>query len=286
MIVPARLLETCGTTTRGAEWLRQLPDIVGELANRWSLDVASPFDSDEVSCAWVAPVVRSDGTAAVLKVGMPHFEAAHEIEGLRFWNGNPTVRLLDSDDELNVMLLEACVPGTALRQAPEPEQDRIIASLLRRLWRMPPSPHPFRLLSDQLSLWADEALAHIDAWPDPGLVEAGLTLFRELPQSAQSVTLLATDLHAGNVLRAQREPWLVIDPKPFIGDPAYDATQHLLNCRDRLRDDVERTIRGLADLLEISHERVRLWTFARLAVASAHGAYAAADAALARGVAP
>ena len=43
-----------------------------------------------------------------------------------------------------------------------------------------------------------------------------------------------TDLHAGNVVRAEREPWLVIDPKPFVGDPAYDATQHLLNCRDEI----------------------------------------------------
>ncbi len=49
--------------------------------------------------------------------------------------------------------------------------------------------------------------------------------------------LLATDLHAGNVLRAEREPWLVIDPKPFVGDPTYDALQHMLNCDDRLRAD-------------------------------------------------
>ena len=49
--------------------------------------------------------------------------------------------------------------------------------------------------------------------------------------------LLATDLHAANVLRAEREPWLVIDPKPFIGDPAFDATQHLFNCRARLHAD-------------------------------------------------
>jgi streptomycin 6-kinase len=76
---------------------------------------------------------------------------------------------------------------------------------------------------------------------------------------------LATDLHAGNVLRAQREPWLVIDPKPFVGDPAYDATQHLFNCSARLRSDPEGTIRRLADLLEVDHERLRLWIFARAA---------------------
>jgi streptomycin 6-kinase len=75
--------------------------------------------------------------------------------------------------------------------------------------------------------------------------------------------LLATDLHAGNVLRAQREPWLVIDPKPFIGDRAYDATQHLFNCMERMLASPAATIRRFADLLEVDHERVRLWMFAR-----------------------
>lgn len=74
-----------------------------------------------------------------------------------------------------------------------------------------------------------------------------------------------TDLHAGNVLRAQREQWLVIDPKPFVGDPAYDATQHLLNCGARLRAHPQGVIRRVSDLLEVDHERVRLWTFARAA---------------------
>ncbi len=55
--------------------------------------------------------------------------------------------------------------------------------------------------------------------------------------------LLLTDLHAGNVLSAGREPWLVIDPKPYLGDPAYDPLQHLLNCPGRLQADPA----GLAD---------------------------------------
>jgi streptomycin 6-kinase len=100
------------------------------------------------------------------------------------------------------------------------------------------------------------------------LVQAGLRLFEELPRSSPTHVLLATDLHAGNVLRAQREPWLVIDPKPFVGDPAYDATQHLFNCEQRLRANPDETIRPFADLLEIDSERVRLWMFARAAAES------------------
>jgi streptomycin 6-kinase len=116
--------------------------------------------------------------------------------------------------------------------------------------------------------WTDETLAQAEDWPDTNLVREGLHLFEELPHSAPSHLLLATDLHAGNVLRARREPWLVIDPKPFVGDPAYDATQHLLNCRDRLRSDPENTICRFADLLDLDRERVRLWTFARAAAGS------------------
>jgi streptomycin 6-kinase len=111
----------------------------------------------------------------------------------------------------------------------------------------------------------EETTSAVSRWPDEALVREGLRLFEELPRTAGREVLLATDLHAGNVLRAEREPWLVIDPKPFIGDPAYDATQHLLNCETRLRSDPIGTIRHFADLLEVDHDRVRLWMVARSA---------------------
>jgi streptomycin 6-kinase len=198
-------------------------------------------------------------------MGMPHMEGEHEIDGLRFWNGDPTVLLLAADDDVGAMLLERCEPGTALRTFPEPEQDLVIARLLRRLWRSPAAPHVFRPLSAMTAHWSDATLAQAEHWPDTGLVREGLRLFEELAQPASGHVLLATDLHAGNVLRARREPWLVIDPKPFVGDPTYDATQHLLNCNTRLRSDPYGTVRRFADLLGVDHERLRLWMFARAA---------------------
>lgn len=136
-----------------------------------------------------------------------------------------------------------------------------------------------------LEHWSAETLAQADQWPDAGLVREGLRLFSELSRSALPDVLLATDLHAGNVLRAQREPWLVIDPNPFVGDPAYDATQHLFRCAERLRADPDGMIRRFSDLLEVDPERVRLWTFAR-AAAESHDAWQGDDAvALARALA-
>ena len=48
---------------------------------------------------------------------------------------------LRTDEELGAMLMERCEPGTALRALPEPQQDLVIAGLLRRLWRTPAPPH-------------------------------------------------------------------------------------------------------------------------------------------------
>lgn len=265
LTVPWRLAASCAKRPERAAWLERLPSVIHDLEQRWRLTLSAPFDSDEVSCAWVAPARLFDGTRAVLKLGLPHMEGEHELHGLRLWNGDPTVRLLDADDYTGAMLLERCEPGAPLRELPEPDQDVVIAQLLRRLWRVPPAPRPFRPLSAMTEHWSGETLADAKRWPDAGLVRDGLRLLEELPRTAPTTALLATDLHAGNVLRAEREPWLVIDPKPFIGDPAYDATQHLLNCRTRLRSDPEGTIGRFADFLGVDRDRVRLWTFARLA---------------------
>jgi streptomycin 6-kinase len=245
-------------------WLGSLSSVISELRERWSLSIEDPF-CDEASCAWVAPAIRDDGSHAVLKLGMPHMEAEHELHGLRFWNGDPSVFVLEADEKLNAMLLERCLPGTVLRQLPELEQDAIIANLLRRLWRRPPEPHPFRPLAAMMDYWTNETRTAQGRWPDAGLVNEGLQLFGELSRPSSDDVLLATDLHAGNVLRAQREPWLVIDPKPFVGDPAYDATQHLLNCTTRVRANPDATIGRFADLLEVDGQRLRFWLFARSA---------------------
>jgi streptomycin 6-kinase len=260
--IPQRLIESCASVPERVAWLDQLPSLVAQLTRRWSISIDEPF---EASCAWVAPAVRARGTHAVIKISMPHMEAEHEIEGLRVWAGDPTVRLFEADDDLGAMLLERGTPGTSLRSVSEPEQDQIIAGLLRRLWQVPAAPNVFRPLSLMVVHWCEETRADAARWRDAALVEDGLRVFDELSSGGDDGVLLATDLHAGNVLRAQREPWLVIDPKPFIGDPAYDATQHLLNCKPRVHADPRGTVTRFAELLDVDSERVRLWLFARVA---------------------
>ena len=199
---------------------------------------------------------------------MPHMEGQDEILGLRFWNGRSTVQLLEADLDSGAMLLERCSPGTTLHAEPETTQDEVVANLLRQLWAQTHSPSDvsgFRPLAAMLKLWSDETVGQRQLWPDAELVSEGLRVLNELGRPAFSDVILATDLHAGNVLRAQRERWLVIDPKPFVGDRAYDPVQHLMNCESRLHRDPLGLVQRLADLAEVDAERLRLWTFARAA---------------------
>jgi streptomycin 6-kinase len=178
------------------------------------------------------------------------------------------VRLLEADDASGAMLLERCLPGTTLRSEPEPAQDVIIAGVLTRLWEATPEEAVlpgFRPLSQMIDLWCQETVAQQHLWPDAGIVCEGLRLLKELTRPTPTDVVLATDLHAGNILRSQREHWLAIDPKPFVGDRAYDPVQHLINCEERLCQNPVRLVERMADLTEVDSERLRLWTFARAA---------------------
>jgi streptomycin 6-kinase len=269
--IPAKLAATC-QQGQWARWLATLPETIRLVSSRWSITVAEPFQPGGTT-AWVAPAARGE-TDLVLKVQRRHAEAEHEADGLRAWNGNGAVRLHEVchvDSNTTALLIERCRPGTPLQLRPEPEQDAVIAGILRRLWIAPPAEHGFRPLQEMCDQWAgeyeQEVTASANTLVDRELAREAMTLFRELPRSADRQALLSTDLHAGNVLAAEREPWLAIDAKPYVGDPTYDAVQHMLNCA-RLLDDPHHLTRRIAHLLDLNVKRLQLWLFARCVHAS------------------
>jgi streptomycin 6-kinase len=278
--LPRNLADAAQREGRQAWLATTLPAIIRAAEEMWSVTADEPFQPGGQT-AWVAPVHDAAGAPLVLKVCWRHAEAAHEADGLRAWGGNGAVRLHAASDfdEATALLLEQCVPGTPLSCRPEPEQDIVIAGLLRRLWIEPAEDHPFRPLRLMCQQWADsfeqqaarfgQQAASSAARLDPGLARAGIALFRELPATAADQVVLCTDLHAGNVLGAVREPWLVIDPKPYVGDPAYDPLQHMLNCEERLSSDPRGLAQRMAGLLDLDHDRVLAWLFARCVQESA-----------------
>ena len=79
--------------------------------------------------------------------------------------------------------------------------------------------------------WADRLAALPRSAPVPRrLVEQAVSLGRDFAgDPATDGVLVHTDAHYGNVLAADREPWLVIDPKPLSGDPHYEPAPLLWN---------------------------------------------------------
>jgi len=265
--IPANLAEAARHQGR-EDWLATLPATLRELEDRWSILIAEPYQPGGQT-AWVAPVTSADGEELVLKVAWHHPEARHESDGLRVWDGQGAVRLhraADVDADTAALLVERCHPGTTLSDRPELEQDVVIARILTRLWRPPPEPVSFRPLSVMCDEWADEfetKAADGRSAVDPGLAREGMAALRSLPRSAERQALLCTDLHAGNVLAAARQPWLMIDPKPYVGDPTYDVLQHMLNCEERLGVDPGHFAARMAELAGLNARRLRLWLFAR-----------------------
>ncbi|WP_250008390.1 aminoglycoside phosphotransferase family protein [Actinoplanes sp. M2I2] len=252
--MPANLLSTVGKHPPFDEWVARLPGIVAGLARRWGVEVGRPYQPGGTA-SWVAPT--RDGR--VLKVGWAHYEARDEAAGLRVWDGRGTVRVFRSDrfEQTDALLLEQCRPGTTLEASlPPAERDEVVAGLLPRLWITPAPDAGFRPLRTMVEAWARSVTP--EKLPDPGLAREGLDVWLGLPGTADREVLLCTDLHAGNVLRSEREPWLIIDPKPYVGDPAYEPVQHMLNFPDRLAADPGAFADRMAGLLGLDAERVRL----------------------------
>jgi streptomycin 6-kinase len=234
---------------REPEWLAGLPELAAECAERWGLELEEPVDTPH---SLVVPA-----GAAVLKVNAPsHYEADHEPDALVRWAGAGAVHVLGWDDDRRAFLCERCRPGTRLWDAGVDEPE-VMARLASRLSVEADSP-PFRRLADEADRWADELPTRYELGSrafERQLLDYALDVLRGVDRSAGF--LVNQDLHGGNVLSAEREPWLVIDPKPLVGERELDGVGLLRNAAFRA-DPVERWLDVLASL-GLDRERLRGW---------------------------
>ncbi len=124
--------------------------------------------------------------------------------------------------------------------------------------------------------WTDELAALPRDAPVPRrLVEQALAIGRGLAtDDGTDGRLLHTDLHYDNVLAADREPWLAIDPKPLSGDPHYEVAPLLWNRWDELADPAGQGVRrgvrarfhAAIDAAGLDEERARDWVVLRMVV--------------------
>ena len=247
----------------GPAWLERLPGLVEECAEVWSLSLGDPFG---YACAsLVLPATTDDGTEVVLKVAFPHREGECEAEALRLWNGDGAVLLLEYDEERNALLLERLRPGSPLKELDQDAALDVVVGLLPRLWK--PAARPFRALGEEAAWWASYLPDH---WERAGrpfereLLDAALDALDSLPGSQREHVLLHQDLHADNVLSAEREPWLAIDPKPLAGEREFGIAglvrgDELGHSEEKVRHRLDR----LSSELDLDRDRARRWALAQ-----------------------
>ena len=249
-------------TEAGRTWLAAVPGLVRESAARWQLRLGQPFAGSFE--AFVVPAELPDRTAAVLKVQFPNRENDCEAAALAQWAGRGAIRLLDCDEASHALLLERCLPGAPLSRLRADAALDVLVELLPRLWV--PAGSPFRSLATEAA-WLAGSLE--SEWERAGrpferrLVDATLDIFATLPSTQGEQVLVNQDLHADNVLRAEREPWLVIDPKPLAGEREFGIAALVRSAElGPGVGEVERRFDRLTSDLGLDRERARLWAAA------------------------
>jgi streptomycin 6-kinase len=125
------------------------------------------------------------------------------------------------------------------------------------------SGRPFRLLAEEAEWWLESLPVNWEAAGRPferRLLDAALEALRELPLTQGEQVLVHQDLHAENVLAAQREPWLAIDPKPLVGEREFALASIIRSFElGGTRRDVLYRLERLSADLGLDRERARGW---------------------------
>ena len=249
----------------GDAWLLQLRGLVEASLAEWDLTL----DGDPMhgACALVLPVRLRDDSTGVLKVTWPHADAEHEHLALQHWGGRGAVRLLAANPGRWTMLLERLDGGLDLQDVPIDEACRVIGGLLRQL------DHPALPALPHLSAEAARLVERLDsaprAIPRRFVEQARAALSDLMTDKAIDSRMVHTDLHYGNVLAADRQPWLAIEPKPQAADPAFAVTPALWNRWDEavssgdLRRHLRRRLSIICEAAGLDEERARSWSIAR-----------------------
>ncbi len=257
-----------GMARRGpdwAGWVDRLPGLLEDLLEEWQLTTDGWMMHGFV--ALVAPVRTTSNRPAVLKVSFPDEESEHEHLALQHWHGRGAVQLLRADPHRRAMLLERLHPER-LTEVWDLEACEIVGALYAQL-HVPALPQ-LRPLTDFVDRWADDMAVLPRNAPLPRrMIEQAVSLSRDfVTDPASTGTLIHADLHYENVMAADRQPWLAIDPKPMSGDPHYEVAPMLWNRFEELAGDVRSGVRArfhaLVDHAGLDEDRARDWVVVRM----------------------
>jgi streptomycin 6-kinase len=217
---------------------------VDDHLERWQLTLGEEYPPGAAGRAY--RVTCADGTPAVLKIVHPHRESEQEAEALARYGGDGAVRLLAHEGD--AILMERAEPGTPLSRLPTEQALDVIVSLLPRLWK---DATGFHTLAEEIEFWHEQGDLDGDL----------LAVARELAATQGELVLTSQDLHGDNILAAEREPWLAIDPKPLAAEREFQVAPIVRSGElgHTKRQALYRLDRLCSDL-ELDRERARLWT--------------------------
>jgi streptomycin 6-kinase len=241
----------------GTAWLDALPRLAAEQCERWGL--SADGEVRHGSNALVVSVRRGEQRLA-LRLSPPGDDVAAEAAALRFWDGRGTVRLLDADPGRRAMLLEWISPGGPLGEVPLADTPEVLGTVLRRLAVEAPESVP-----STGELTGADAVGFSGRWRALGqpvprrLLDAALAAAEATAEPLTPQLAVNADLHFDQILRAEREPWLVVDPVLLRGDVAYDLGRVLWSRLDELPADagVRSYLAAVVDAAGLDHERAR-----------------------------
>lgn len=264
---PAGLDVLAGRGPGWSAWCDTLPRLVADVLDSWALTSDGPT---RVRGAAVVLPVRDDGRPAELRLGGPEPAAEHAHLALRAWDGDAAVQLLRADPRRRVLLLERL--GEDLHALDPVAACTVVAGLYARLHRRP-VPQLARL-SELSGRWS-EALAGLrgTTLAPRRFVDQAVGLAADLAgEPGTDAALLHGDLHHGTVRAGTREPWLVVDPEPLAGDPAYEVAPLLWHRWDEavatgdLRGALLDRLYAVVDTAGLDEDHVRAWVTVRTMV--------------------
>ena len=263
--------DLCGEV--GERWLNDLPRIIEEISGNWSLEVNKSFSN--LSYNYVAPCVRADGSEAVLKIALPlnNPEIFNESSFLQIADGKCAVKFLNFDKKRRAMLLEKLTPGANLKEIcgkNDAKAVEIAIKIMCGLSKKPPQDSSFRRLED----WFKGIKKANNTKFDNRFALKAFGFFERLSSASKQKLLIHGDLHHENILSAQREPFLAIDPKGIIGDIGYEIAVFLnnhmiwLSADKNLCEKLNDAVRRFSEAFEITPQNLKDWAFAQIVLSA------------------
>ncbi|MFK4087085.1 aminoglycoside phosphotransferase family protein [Kribbella sp. NPDC020789] len=229
-------------------WLGELPGVVESLAREWGLTVGGSFAGGHA--ALVVGVTLVDGTAAVLKVGVPGRDVGAEAALLRLADGEGCAKLLRADLGRQALLLERLgAPMYEVVADPASRHD-LLCDVAVRLWRPVAAgvelPTGARL-AERYAEGLPELWEQAGRPCTPATVADALECLnrRRLAHDDRSAVLVHGDIHEMNALQASDGSFKLIDPSGLRAEPACDLGT-ILRCNPDLGDDLRLRTEKLA----------------------------------------